>query len=97
MAGQSLEVGKRLIAGDTQAARTNRSDSGRRALRVRDDVGSRNHHLGESCVADRVELRLERARERRGVHAEIGEVHLRSRRAVVVHELEHHAAEVGPA
>ena len=47
------------------------------------------------ACAHRGELALERARERRGVHPEVAEDHRarRGARGLVVHELEHHAAE----
>jgi hypothetical protein len=78
LAVEPFEIAQRLEAGDAQSAFPHGAHAGRRALGMSSDVGGGDHHLAETRQADRRELALERSRERRGIHAEVGEVHLRT-------------------
>src|SRR4051812_18424245 len=75
VAGQAFEVAQHLEAGDAQPARAHGGDRGRFARRMADDVGRVQHDLREAGLADRAQLRLERARRRDRVHAEVVQVH----------------------
>src|SRR6185295_20408113 len=75
MPGQAFEVAQDLEAGDAQAARAHRGDRRFLPVRMADDVGGVEHHLGEAGAADGAQLRLQRAGRRDGIHAEVVEVH----------------------
>ena len=73
---EAFEVAQRLEACYPQAAFANRARTGSTAIRVAGDVGGRNHDLAKSRRRDDLELALQGPGQGRGVHAEVGEVHL---------------------